>query len=108
MAQDFVTVPLPSSLDPNFQELSKLLDTAEESADGKRVVVLGEVPAAVLSHRTQVATGKVVRPYVVHAVREDGVKRTWFVSTRDGARTLSKAYKDHGGSAKVQDTRKKM
>lgn len=108
MAQDFITVPLPSSLDVNFTELSAVLDTAEESADGKRVVVLGKVSAKYVAQRTALMNGTVARPYVVHAVREDGVERTWFVSTRDGARTLAKAYKEHGGTAKVQDTRKNV
>lgn len=107
MAQDFLVIPLPSAFDVKLSELSAVLDTAEASDDGRRIVILGAVNADFLANRTQASAGKVKRPYAVHAVRgTDGAFRTWFVSSRDAARKLKKAYQEDGGSATVQDTRK--
>lgn len=107
MAQDFVTVAWTSDPNLDFEKLDAILADHIDSADGKRIVILGQVPADLLSAVATKEGGKVKRPYAVHAVRgTDGAFRTWLVSSRDMARTLKKAYLADGGQATIQDTRK--
>lgn len=108
MPSTYVTAPLSGPSVDSFEELSKVLATAEESSDGKRIVVLGAVPMDLLAEHTAKREGKAERPYAVHAVRLDGTHRTWLLPTRDAARKLTKAYRENDGSAVIQDTRKSV
>lgn len=106
MAQDFVTVRMSDADFGDLDALMYALYQAEESADGRRIVVLGAVLPELLAGVSQKSEGKPARPYAVHAERSDGARRTWLVSSRDAARKLKTAYRADGGSATIQDTRK--
>ena len=84
------------------------------SEDGKRILILGHVDLNMLveGYRKAFAAGfsdSISRPHIVHATKDDGHRRTWFVTTRDEARTLTRKYREHGATAvKHTDIRKNL